>query len=388
VTGVVTSGPETAHCPQCGQPVEAEHRFCEECGTDLRVRRGGTAHTSARTNNTAAPACRGCGAPAPPDPAEEYCPECGLRRRDNTDRVETELGDLAGVSDRGRVHARNEDAMALGRHDTGAGRLLRAAVVCDGVSTVRTPELAARLAAQVALDVLLVAEQPPDAYSRDDMPGDPMDDRAAADGRRRVGEAVAEAAARVAELGQPDDDTAPSCTLVCALVSSPTGDGGGHTAMTVGWVGDSRAYWLATPGPAGSRAGNPAGDTVEVASRLLTVDHSWAAEMVQSGELSAEDALAAPRAHVITRWLGRGGDAEPGVLSFRPDGPGVLLLCSDGLWNYCADPADLASLIGAGERPGVGTAAAFTELALAAGGRDNITVCLIPVGTPSEGPFR
>jgi len=64
----------------------------------------------------------------------------------------------------------------------------------------------------------------------------------------------------------------------------------------------------------------------------------------------------------------------------------VLLLCSDGRVELLrGDPADLASLIEAGERPGVGTAAAFTELALAAGGRDNITVCLIPVGTPNEG---
>lgn len=385
---MITSRSETAHCPRCGQPVEAEHRFCEECGTDLRVRRGGTAHAAARTIDTAAPPCRGCGAPAPPDPAEEYCPECGLRRRDDTDRVETELGDLAGVSDRGRVHARNEDAMALGRRDTGAGRLLRAAVVCDGVSTVRTPELAARLAAQVALDVLLVAAQPPGVDSPDDTAGDLRgDNRAGADGRRRVHDAVAEAAARVAELGQPDDDAAPSCTLVCALVDSPSGDGGGHTVMTVGWVGDSRAYWLGTP-DAASRVGNRAGDTTEELSRLLTIDHSWAAEMVQSGELSAEDALADPRAHVITRWLGQGSDGEPGVLSWRHDGPGVLLLCTDGLWNYCSKPADLASLIGAGEPPWVGTAAAFTELALAAGGRDNITVCLIPVGTPNEGPMR
>jgi serine/threonine protein phosphatase PrpC len=269
--------------------------------------------------------------------------------------VETDLAAIGGVSDRGLVHSRNEDAMALGlRLPAGA-----AAVLCDGVSTVRTPELAARAAVEAALDVLLAeaAEPPGDGSTA-------ATRLAAATGERLVREAVGTAAAAVAALGETGDRDAPSCTLVCARVDYP----GGAPLITVGWVGDSRAYWLADPGGA-----EP--------SELLTTDHSWATVMIESGRLDRETALADRRAHAITRWLGQGGEAEPEVLSWRPEGPGVLLLCSDGLWNYLPDAAELAAALPPAELGAspVLIARHLTELALDAGGRDNITVVVIPV---------
>jgi PPM family protein phosphatase len=143
--------------------------------------------------------------------------------------------------------------------------------------------------------------------------------------------------------------------------------------ITVGWVGDSRAYWLAAPG-----AAEP--------GRLLTVDHSWAVEVVSTGVLDMAAALADPRAHAITRWLGAGGEPEPGIVTFRPVGPGLLLLCTDGLWNYRPDAAELAeialpALAGGGP---LAAARALTTVALDAGGRDNITVVAAPVGTPDQ----
>ena len=59
-------------------------------------------------------------------------------------------------------------------------------------------------------------------------------------------------------------------------------------------------------------------------------------------------------------------------------GPGSLLLCSDGLWNYLPEPADLARFC-TGNDPTV-AARALTEYALQAGGHDNITVAVIPIG--------
>lgn len=355
---------EPMRCTECAEPVESAHRFCEACGTELGFREGGTAHDADRDGASVGQACHGCGAEPPDDPAEEYCPDCGLRRRDGTDRVETDLGALAGVSDRGTVHTRNEDAMAMGRRRTAAGRELRAAVVCDGVSTVRSPELASRAAATTALEVLLADTSPGSADDADDVE----------DAEQRVRAAVAEAASRVEALGDAGDRLAPSCTLVCAVVSCPPAEpgGGGGAVITVGWVGDSRAYWLAS-----------AGDGAEP-SRLLTADHSWAADMIRAGLRDPEAALADRRAHAITRWLGHDGEPEPDVLSWRPTGPGALLLCTDGLWNYLPDADDLASVItaGAGASP-FQLAREFTALALTAGGRDNVTTCLIPVDTPT-----
>jgi serine/threonine protein phosphatase PrpC len=141
--------------------------------------------------------------------------------------------------------------------------------------------------------------------------------------------------------------------------------------ITVGWVGDSRAYWLAPP------------DAAEPA-RLVTADHSWAAQMVAAGVLDAAAAMRDPRAHAITRWLGAGGTTEAEIATLRPTGRGALLLCSDGLWNYLPDAADLASaaLPELADGGPIAAAEALTALALDAGGRDNITVVVI--GDPSR----
>jgi PPM family protein phosphatase len=256
--------------------------------------------------------------------------------RRGANRVATDLGVLAGVSDRGRTHDRNEDAMALGR-GTDPGAAL-AAVVCDGVSVAHTPERASRTAADAALDVLLATSTPHD---------------------ERVPVAVAAAATAVEALDAVADRFRPSCTLVCAL-ADPRG-------ITVSWVGDSRAYWLAP-----AHAAEPA--------RLLTTDHSWATQMVAAGVLDERAAMSDPRAHAITRWLGAGGDPEPDVVTL-PASPGVLLLCTDGLWNYLDDAADLAAVALPAMADGgpIAAADALTAMALDAGGRDNITVVVIAV---------
>lgn len=277
--------------------------------------------------------CPICREPAPAV-TDRFCELCGARLQPGAevaDRVEVDLAELAGISDRGHVHLRNEDAMALGRRPEDGTATTLAAVVCDGVSTVRRPELASRTAATVALDALIA--------------GDGMVDAVAA---------AADAVARLAP-GVPD---APSCTLVAAVVDAATG------ATTVGWVGDSRAYWLAEDG-----------------ARLLTADHSWAAEMVGAGILDAAAAMRDPRAHAITRWLGGGSAPEPGVTTLSPTGPGVLLLCTDGLWNYEPEAADLAGLAlpVLAESGPCAAVSALTAHALDAGGRDNITVVCIPI---------
>lgn len=337
-------------CPRCSEPVGATDRFCEACGTDLQVRRGGTVAAMSTGRDRS---CRGCDDAVQPD--SEYCCTCGLRHRDGADRVELELGALAGVSDRGRVHARNEDAMAIGQRTGAEGRV--AAVVCDGVSHSELPERAARAAAEAGLDVLL---------------GVPDDTTTAPQLTR---DAVAAAARAVTALAPNGGRDGPSCTLVAALVDRSGPE------ITVGWVGDSRAYWLAEPGGA-----EPA--------RVLTVDHSWAVEAVAAGLLDATAATADHRAHAITRWLGPDGEPEPEVVTVRPAGPGVLLLCSDGLWNYLPDATELAAVALAGGAPAgdaggpLGAAVTLTAVALDAGGRDNITVVVIPVAAPSPSPVR
>jgi serine/threonine protein phosphatase PrpC len=67
----------------------------------------------------------------------------------------------------------------------------------------------------------------------------------------------------------------------------------------------------------------------------------------------------------------------------RPSGPGWILACTDGLWNYCSEASELARLMAqsaqaAGGSPS-GVAARLVAWANEQGGRDNITVALIRV---------
>jgi PPM family protein phosphatase len=56
------------------------------------------------------------------------------------------------------------------------------------------------------------------------------------------------------------------------------------------------------------------------------------------------------------------------------------VLCTDGLWNYLPDAADLAAvaLPELADGGAIAAADALTALALDAGGRDNVTVVVIP----------
>ncbi|MEU5991986.1 protein phosphatase 2C domain-containing protein [Spirillospora sp. NPDC047418] len=264
-----------------------------------------------------------------------FCERCGLRQPDGPGQGEVDLGPAgAAVSDRGLRRKRNEDAVAIARLPQGA-----CAVVCDGVATAPGSREAARRAADAALAVLT---------GRVSVGMDPQ-------GATR---AAAERAAEVVAGLARGPDAAPACTFASAI-ADPAG-------VTVGWVGDSRAYWLS-----------------EAGSRLLTRDDSWAATMVEQGAMSAAQAWADRRAHMITAWLGAdAGPVEPHVAAFRPTVPGLVVVCSDGLWNDLPEAADLAAVALGGAGGPLGAARRLLRAALEAGGRDNVTAAVIPCPPP------
>jgi serine/threonine protein phosphatase PrpC len=289
------------------------------------------------------PACPSCGEPA--SPQDSYCESCGaelapllISDRVPRDHQELDLGGLAGITDRGLRHQRNEDAMALAVAGTAAGPVL-ILVVCDGVSTADIPDEASLAAARAAGRELLAAARAGTSLSEASV-------RAAALAREAV-----------AALAGPAGES-PAATFVSAVLAGGT--------VTLCWLGDSRAYWL------------DAGDAAS--ARLLTRDDSLAEEMVALGLLPESEALTSPQAHVVTRWIGPDAEAlVPHVTEFSPPGRGVLMLCSDGLWNYAPDAASLAALAmpGALDDPRA-AAAELVRFALDAGGTDNITVALAP----------
>ena len=325
------SGSETAlACRTCQAALLPGDRYCERCGTRLS--------TAPEDKTRAEGGCTACGAPAEAIGADGYCSRCGVRQRVPQDRQEIDLAVAAGVSDRGRVHRRNEDAFYM--HSAGEAGV--AVVVCDGISSSLSPDVAARRAANAAGAVLAQALREKEAEL--------------VQATRNAVLAAQQAVLEVPWTSRSDLDV-PSCTLVSAVCRD--GD------LVIGWVGDSRAYWIAPDD-----------------SRQLTVDDSWAQEQIAAGLLSVQEAGADRRAHSITRWLGRDApDEEPQLVTIRPDEPGRLVLCSDGLWNYTPEVTDIAALLDAlpAGSAAITAAHSLADTALAAGGRDNITVAVIDV---------
>ena len=145
--------------PGCGRwpalPAGAEPGGGTPAGIGVVVVAGGTAVTAdaARRPGTT---CQACG--SGPIDADGYCESCGTKAPSGRDHEETDLVLLAGVTDRGLRHFRNEDAMALGATEA-AGSPVAIAVVCDGVSSSGRPDEASLAAAKAARGVLLAAAE-------------------------------------------------------------------------------------------------------------------------------------------------------------------------------------------------------------------------------------
>jgi len=389
---------DPSRCPACGTPVTPEARYCEACGHDLaqpggpavgrRASNGGRADAATAPDGSpaaeaAASAPYGVSTPPPSEcascggpniGADGYCESCGARRPAAADHSEVDLGVIAGVSDIGKRHHHNEDAMGLA-----ATAAATAAVVCDGVSSSNRPDMAATAAATAATHVFAAGLPSlgvgtslgttsvvrPDLNAPDTTTGGQptSDDGDDESGTREVTRTEAielleeaatdaqEAAARAA--GGDSGPNPPGTTFVAAVVTA--------AEVAVGWVGDSRAYWLPDPGTPGD-------------AFCLTVDDTLAGQLRAAGVIVSPDA---PNVAALLRWLGADAtDTEPHVASHVPAGPGRVIVCSDGLYRYLPEPDELASATPAG-RP-IDVASALVRLAVDAGGQDNVTVVVLP----------
>ncbi len=332
--------------------------------------------------------CVGCGMPSP-----------------RQDRFEADLGTVCVVTDRGLVHEHNEDSVAVAVLDsTVPGEPgVTVIVVCDGVSTSEDPQAASGAAARAGVAANLAALGAGATLEEATLAG------------------LSAAAKAVRAVGTPEG-RAPSCTYLSAvLVPDPNG-----TRITVASVGDSRAYWLtptaptvpsaptvraaaatpavptadtahaddsapgvpAPPGvPAASGAAGSPGAAALAGSRRLTDDDSLAQDFIKISGVDERTAMSMRGAHTLTRWLGADIGTTPWaddcVRSLYATGPGALLLCSDGLWNYLPEAEALGDCTfgpaGATGPVGLSEARALVDFAIRQGGSDNITVALAPV---------
>ena len=135
--------------------------------------------------------------------------------------------------------------------------------------------------------------------------------------------------------------------------------------LVIAQVGDSRAYLL--------HQGH---------LQLITRDHSLMAELIESGQITPEQAKTHPQRSVITRALGSDSKTLPDIYEISVEEGDRLLLCSDGLSGMVDDNLLESTLIRVSNPQRC--ADALVDEALAAGGYDNITAVVVDVPTNTE----
>jgi len=133
--------------------------------------------------------------------------------------------------------------------------------------------------------------------------------------------------------------------------------------MTIGHVGDSRAYAIHQYG----------------GGEILTRDHSLVKRLEELGQISPEEAAVHPQRNVLYRALGQGEVLEPDIFTAPFPQSGYLLLCSDGLWSVLSD-STIFRLVNA-EKDLQSTCQSLVDAANEAGGPDNISVIVVQLKT-------
>jgi len=236
---------------------------------------------------------------------------------------------LAGLTNRGRERARNEDSFFLK-----ADSELALMVVADGMGGHLAGNVASELAVSQAeqlwagLDLNTVLTP--------------------AEAREIMSRLVQEANKLILdEAKRSCDKRGMGTTLTSGLLY------GNH--LTISHIGDSRAYLVH-------------GGKI----RLLTRDHSLLEHLIESGQVKPEEAGNHPKRHVLTRALGTALDPEVDIIEIYVETGSVLLFCTDGLTGMVTDDEILA--LSLKESDPHSLAESLIDLANSRGGYDNITV--------------
>ena len=177
-------------------------------------------------------------------------------------------------------------------------------VVCDGMGGHKAGEIASKTAIERFCAV--VASRPcksDDPLVRDDQI------------KNTLIAAVKDANETVYRLSLSSEEYAGmGTTLVGAIVS--------RGMLYIVNIGDSRLYII-----------------TRHEAKQITRDHSLVQFLIQTGQLTPEEARLNPRKNVITRAVGVASKTEVDFfnINLRKWGSGYILLCTDGLSNYIDD---------------------------------------------------
>lgn len=235
------------------------------------------------------------------------------------------------ATDAGRARDNNEDAVRLSvRDEDDSGSRPFLVAVADGMGGHQHGEVASKLAVETLFKSFYADTESP-----------VLD-------RLRAGVLAANARI-VSESGGAGSASAMGTTLVAAAVLDD------H--LTVANVGDSRAYLV----------------RAERATQV-TNDHSFVAEQVQAGTMTAEEAKGSRHKNIITRALGHQAKINVDLFEMGLLPEDRVILCTDGVHGH-VEPEEFAS-IALEEEPHAGCQR-LIELAMDRGSTDNVTVAMV-----------
>ncbi len=231
------------------------------------------------------------------------------------------------ASDIGRVRSVNEDSVWIGatRHGYTLG------IIADGMGGHQAGETASRLALETMRNNLDGLEPE-------------LQDEALRDA---LSAAILEANSTVFREASGDDKYHNMGTTVVAVLLNGSNGYIGH-------IGDSRAYLI----------------------KDSAVVHTLVNELFKNGQISVEELDNHPRRNVLTRALGTDAEVEVDMAPIALLPGEILLLCSDGLSNFVTNE-HLGKVAGIHEISLEERADRLLQLALLAGGGDNISVALL-----------
>ncbi|MFC4100994.1 Stp1/IreP family PP2C-type Ser/Thr phosphatase [Paenibacillus xanthanilyticus] len=240
---------------------------------------------------------------------------------------------IAFRSDIGRIRLVNEDRAWAQQENNGCA----VAIVADGMGG----HLAGEVASQLAVDTF-----------RESLDGIELPALSQEERRNLVRSAILQANEVVYDMASRNDQYHNMGTTVVAVLA-------GQEGGVIGHIGDSRVYiWNK-------------GQLIQ-----LTEDHTLVNELAKTGQISQEEAANHPRRNVLTRALGTDEQVEVDLIDFDWERGDLLLLCSDGLSTMVADD-EMSTILDGGDHDLDAKAEQLVELALQAGGDDNITVVLL-----------
>ena len=260
---------------------------------------------------------------------------------------------ISAITDVGKERTNNEDTVLvcpdLEKQHWGAmeskdyiplskyGAML---VVADGMGGANAGEIASSIAVNTVKNY----------FSQNRLSEDRLSEKTA---HRMLGEAIALSNKAIMEYAKTEPDSIGlGTTIVITWIV--------EDSAYIAWCGDSRCY------------------SYNQINGLqpLTKDHSYVQELIDKGKIAPNQAFNHPDSNIVTKCLGDvDASTEPDILTYQLNDGDLLLTCSDGLCGYCDDKSIEKVLLKSFDNLSA-CKDNLLNLAMAAGGQDNITIAL------------